>query len=313
VTLRFIDVDDARTRLSAAGYLPDTATAIVAFLADKLERPILVEGPAGVGKTELARAISVATGRKLLRLQCYEGLDESRALYEWDYGKQLLYTQLLRDRVNDVVGGAAAGAGGAGVSLDDAVDRLQAHHSAFFSPAFLIERPLLQALRSDVPCVLLIDEIDKADPELEALLLELLGEMQVSIPELGVVTAKTWPLVVLTSNAARELSEPLRRRCLHLALTFPDAARELAIVKARLPGIDEKLAAHVTTAVGRIRLLDLKKPPSIGETLDWVRALQALGRGVVDEAALKETLGVLLKHREDQLVVMGKRVEITRP
>ncbi|MDP2340137.1 MAG: MoxR family ATPase [Deltaproteobacteria bacterium] len=304
---RFVDVEDARKRLSAAGYLPDAATAIVAFLADKLERPVLVEGPAGVGKTELARAVATATGRKLLRLQCYEGLDESRALFEWDYGKQLLYTQLLRDRVNDVVGAPGSG------SLDDAVDRLQAHHSAFFSPAFLIERPLLQALRSDVPCVLLIDEIDKADPELEALLLELLGEMQVSIPELGVVTAKTWPFVVLTSNASRELSEPLRRRCLHLALTFPDAARELAIVKARLPGIDERLAQHVTTAVGRIRLLDLKKPPSIGETLDWVRALQALGRNVVDEHALKETLGVLLKHREDQLVVMSKRVEVTRP
>ena len=160
--------------------------------------------------------------------------------------------------------------------------------------------------------MLLIDEIDKADPELEALLLELLGEMQVSIPELGVVKAKAWPLVVLTSNAARELSEPLRRRCLHLALAFPDAARELAILKARLPDIDERLALHATTAVGRIRQLDLKKAPSISETLDWVRALQALGRGVVDEATLRETLGVLLKHREDELLVMARRVELTR-
>jgi len=300
----FASVADVTSRLAAVGYLPDVTTSTVVFLAFALDRPILVEGPAGVGKTELARAVASATAGELLRLQCYEGLDESRALYEWDYSKQLLYTQLLRDRVNDVVGD---------VDLDAAVKKLRQHHSAFFADDFLLERPLLRALRSPTPCVLLIDEIDKADPELEALLLEFLGEMQVSIPELGLVKAASNPRVVLTSNASRELSEPLRRRCLHLALAFPDPVRELAIVRARLPGIDETLARHATAAVARIRALDLKKAPSIGETLDWVRALQSLGRDVIDEAALKETLSTLVKHRDDQAVVLAKRVEIVRP
>ena len=300
----FRDVDDVRTQLALTGYLADKGTATAALLCARLERPLLVEGAAGVGKTELAHALARAQGRRLIRLQCYEGIDESRALYEWEYAKQLLYTQILRDRLASIVDAHA--------SLDEAVHALARSGSAFFSEPFLLPRPLLQALRSEDPCVLLIDEIDKADPEFEAFLLELLADFAVTIPELGTLRAVHRPQVVLTSNASRELSDPLRRRCLHLSIAFPDAERELAIVRARLPDVDERLARAVVAAVQLIRTLDVRKLPSISETLDWVRALGVLGRTVVDEETLQATIGVLVKHKDDAALVLEKRAAIVQ-
>src|SRR5256885_7995685 len=216
-------VDDAKARLAAVGYLPSTEIAVSAFLADRLEKPILVEGPAGVGKTELARALALATERTLVRLQCYEGLDESKALYEWEYAKQLLYTQLLKDKIAETIAGAS--------TLREAADRIAGSEDLFFSERFLLPRPILSALRSETPALLLIDEIDKADPEFEAFLLEVLADYAVTVPEIGTVTARSTPRVVLTSNAARELSDGLKRRCLHLYIDFPTPQRELAIVR----------------------------------------------------------------------------------
>jgi MoxR-like ATPase len=300
----FSDLDDVITRLGGVGYLADRRIGTAALLGVQLEKPILVEGPAGVGKTELARAMAEAQGLKLVRLQCYEGIDESRALYEWEYAKQLLYTQLLRDHLEELIGGKK--------KLDDAVDTLGKTDSIFFSERFLLPRPLLQAIRSDEPCLLLIDEIDKADPELEAMLLEVLSDFAVTIPEIGTLRAKHRPQVLLTSNNARELSDPLRRRCLHLTIGFPDKERELAIVRARIPGVDEALAKAVVGAVQKIRTLDLRKPPSISEVIDWTRALGLLGRGILDEKTLEETLGVLVKHKDDAVLVLGKRADVVR-
>jgi MoxR-like ATPase len=284
-------VQDAEARLRAVGYLPSAEIASSAFLADRLEKPILVEGPAGVGKTELARALAQATGRVLLRLQCYEGLDESKALYEWEYAKQLLYTQLLKDKIAETIAGAQ--------SLGQAAERIAGADDLFFSERFLLPRPVLAAVRSEQPALLLVDEIDKADPEFEAFLLEVLADNAVTVPELGTVKAIHIPRVVLTSNAARELSDALKRRCLHLYIDFPTPQRELEIVRARVPEAREELARKVVAAVQAIRKLDLKKAPSISETLDWVRALTLLNAATLDPQIVSETLSTVLKYEAD--------------
>ncbi len=271
-----------RAGLASVGYLADDATAGVAWLADRLDKPVLVEGPAGTGKTELAKSIAAWSGARLIRLQCYEGLDESKALYEWNYRKQLLRIQAER-------------------SADSAQERpaWDAVEGDIFSEDFLLARPLLEAIRADEPVVLLIDEVDRVEVETEALLLEVLSDWQVSIPELGTVAATRIPLVFLTSNSTRDLSEALKRRCLYLHLDYPDAAREKQIVLARLPGIGDRLADQVAAVVRTIRQLDLTKPPSVSETLDWARTLVLLGVADVDVEAVSSTLHVLLKHRGD--------------
>ncbi|KQZ11746.1 AAA domain-containing protein [Microbacterium sp. MEC084] len=262
--------------LGAAGYLADEVAATTVFLADALGKPVLVEGPAGVGKTELAKAIARAAGAELIRLQCYEGLDEARALYEWNYKKQLLRIQ-------------AAGEQSWDATQDD-----------IFSESFLLERPLLSAIRREGPTVLLIDEVDKTDVEVEGLLLEVLGDFQVTVPELGTITAVQRPLVVLTSNAARELSEALKRRCLYLHLGYPGPQREREILLSHVPEIGERLAEQVVDAVARLRQLELRKAPSIAESVDWARTLIALELDTLDEDAIMQTLGAVLKHVSDQ-------------
>ncbi|MEU6134627.1 MoxR family ATPase [Nocardioides sp. NPDC047086] len=263
--------------LGSAGYLADAATTTTAYLAGALEKPLLLEGPAGVGKTELAKAVARAAGADLIRLQCYEGVDEARALYEWNYKKQLLAIQ-----------------------ASDRTQTWEETHDEIFTEEFLLPRPLLDAIRRDRRTVLLIDEVDKTDVEVEGLLLEVLSEFQVTIPELGTVTATRRPYVVLTSNASRELSEAVKRRCLYLYLDYPDARRELEIVRSHVPGLDERIAARIVRTVGRLRELSLKKAPSITETVDWARTLVALELRTLDEAAIIATLGAVLKHRSDQ-------------
>ncbi len=274
----FASPDDAATRLGEVGYLADPATATTTYLAGALEKPLLVEGPAGVGKTELAKAIGRATGADLVRLQCYEGLDEARALYEWNYKKQLLRIQ------------ASQG--------DD--QTWSETHDDIFSNEFLLTRPLLTAISREEQTVLLIDEVDKTDVEVEGLLLEVLSDFQVTIPELGTVVAVRRPLVVLTSNASRELSEALKRRCLYLHLDYPDAAREREIVTSQVPELETKVAEQLVATIGRLRELELKKPPSIAESVDWARTLIALEIGDLDDKAVDDTLGVVLKHASDQ-------------
>jgi MoxR-like ATPase len=273
---RFRSSGEVKERLRAASYLVDDQLAVTVYLADQLDKPVLCEGPAGVGKTELAKALSRATGQPLIRLQCYEGLDEAKALYEWNYKKQLLRIQ--------------ADSGD--------LDWHQVEHD-IFTEDFLLPRPLLTAIRSPVPVVLLIDEIDRLEIETEALLLEVLSDWQVSIPELGTVRASNMPFVVLTSNNTRELSEALKRRCLFLPMDYPTIEREKQIILARVPGIEAQLADQIARVVHSIRAIDLKKPPSVSETLDWARTLLLLGVGQVDGDVTRDTLALLLKYRQD--------------
>ena len=273
----FADIDDVARRLAETGYLPDTATATAVFLADRLGKPLLVEGPAGVGKTELARAVAQCTGSGLVRLQCYEGVDEARALYEWNHAKQILRIQA-----------------GQGEGWDSTRDDV-------FSEEFLLSRPLLTAIRRSEPTVLLVDEVDKADIEIEGLLLEVLSDFAVTIPELGTIEATRKPFVVLTSNAARELSEALKRRCLYLHLDFPTPELERKILASRVPELDDRLAEQLVRVVGVLRAMALKKVPSVSETIDWGRTLVALGLDTIDDETVLQTLGVVLKHQSDQL------------
>ncbi|TCO62585.1 MoxR-like ATPase [Actinocrispum wychmicini] len=272
----FSSVDDVAARLADAGYLTSTAIATTVFLADRLGKPLLVEGPAGVGKTELARAVARATDSQLVRLQCYEGIDEARALYEWNHAKQLLRITAGRD------------------------EGWEEARADIFTEEFLLPRPLLSAIRSPDPTVLLIDETDKADVEVEGLLLEVLGDFQVTVPELGTITATRKPFVLLTSNATRELSEALKRRCLFLHLDFPDAQRELDIVRLQVPEVDDALALSLVRVVGALRALELRKSPSIAETIDWARTLLALGADHLDSDIVNTTLGVVLKYEADK-------------
>ena len=299
----FTSVGEALSRLESSGYLASTEIASAAFLADRLEKPVLVEGPAGVGKTEFARALSGALGRPLFRLQCYEGLDEAKALYEWEYAKQLLYTQILKDKIGETLSGAR--------TLSEAADRIAGSDAVFFSERFLLPRPVLQALLSPVPALLLVDEIDKADPEFEAFLLEVLADWAVTVPELGTLKAKAIPRAVLTSNAARELSDALRRRCLHLHIDFPTRERELRIVRARAPEVPAALAAQVVAAVERLRAMELKKPPSISETLDWARSLVLLNAESLSPQLVASTLNLLLKHSTDVEKARGALAQIS--
>jgi MoxR-like ATPase len=287
----FTSIENVISRFSEQRYICNQRIATVVYLATHLRKPILVEGPAGVGKTELAKVISGATGCNLVRLQCYEGLDEAKALYEWEYAKQLLYTQILKDKIGEVIEGTK--------TLKDAVERIGSQDSVFFSHRFILPRPLLQAISADQQQVLLIDEIDKSDSEFEAFLLEVLSDFQVSVPELGTIKAKVIPVVVLTSNNAREMSDALKRRCLHLYIDFPDRQQELEIVKMKVPGVGEKLAEEVVDVVQGIRKLDLKKVPSISETLDWAKALTLLNVSHLDELVVNETLNTILKYEGD--------------
>jgi MoxR-like ATPase len=291
MTTFFDSTRSVKSDLSRQKYIASDEISTIVYLAQKLGKPLLTEGPAGVGKTELAKAIAGATGRELIRLQCYEGLDESKALYEWEYSKQLLYTQLLRDKLNETLGQAA--------SLAEAADRLAKEEDVFFSDRFLLQRPLLKAILSEQPTVLLIDEIDRADAEFEAFLLEVLSDFQVSVPELGTLAAKHRPFVVLTSNNTRELSEALKRRCLYLFIDYPTLSEELAVVRLKVPDLNPKLAQQAVEFVQRLRNGDLRKSPSISETLDWANALVALNASNLDKDTLEETLSVLLKHEAD--------------
>jgi MoxR-like ATPase len=279
-------VETTRERLGEVGYLADESAALVSYLAAQLGKPVLVEGPAGVGKTQLAKSLADATGRKLIRLQCYEGLDEAKALYEWNYRKQLLRIQ-----------SEAADTGWQTVQDD------------IFGEEFLLTRPLLQAIAETEPVVLLIDEIDKTDQEFEAMLLEILSDFQVSIPELGVIEAKSHPLVLLTSNNTRELTEALKRRCLYLWLDYPDVERELEIVRLHAPDVDETVARKLVEVIHLVRGLDLKKPPSIAESIDWARALVLLGADDIDRSVFERTMSIIVKHRTD-LDLVAERVGV---
>lgn len=287
----FRNIDDVRDGLGTQQYIASDEISTVVYLAQSLCKPILTEGPAGVGKTELAKAWAAALDSPLVRLQCYEGLDESKALYEWEYAKQMLYTQLLRDTLRDVLSDAG--------SLSEAAERLAMEEDVFFSDKFLLPRPLLKALMAEEPVVLLIDEIDRADVEFEAFLLEVLSDFQVSVPELGTIRAIHQPMVVLTSNNTRDLSEALKRRCLYLFVDYPSLDAELDIVRLKVPGLSPELARQAVEVVQQLRHMDLRKVPSISETLDWARALLTLNATAIDGETMRNTLTVLLKYETD--------------
>lgn len=289
------DIAALQNGFQAGGYICGRDIATAVYLARELEKPILVEGPPGVGKTELARATAALLDLPLIRLQCYEGLDESKALYEWKYGKQLLYTQILREKLSEMLEGT--------VGLEQAMERLHQYDDSFFSERFLEPRPLLKALRAEGGSVLLIDEVDKADQEFEAFLLEILSDYQISIPELGTVAADSTPIVFLTSNNSREIGEALRRRCLHLYIGFPDAALERRIVQARVPGIAENLRNQLVAFIQKVRAMDLRKVPAVSETIDWARTLVLLHADALDRELVQQTLSVILKHQDDVATV----------
>jgi MoxR-like ATPase len=287
----FESVERVLERLRRENYICDEKIATVVFLAEKLEKPVLVEGPAGVGKTELAKVVAAATSRRLIRLQCYEGLDEAKALYEWEYSKQLLYTQILKEKFTEAMAGAR--------TLREAAERVGQEDSVFFSRDFIVPRPLLDAITCEDPSLLLIDEVDKSDPEFEAFLLEVLSDFQVTVPELGTIQARRRPLVFLTSNNARDMSDALKRRCLHLYIDYPSEALETRILEAKVPEAAKSLVEDLVRMMQGLRELDLKKTPSISETLDWARALLALNANELDEQMVSQTLNVILKYEGD--------------
>ena len=289
--MEFKSVDHVKTALTKADYICSKTIATVVFLAQATQKPVLVEGPAGVGKTELSKAVAKSLERQLIRLQCYEGLDEAKALYEWEYAKQLLYTQMVKGKIDDVITGAT--------TLSEAVDRIASQEDAFFSERFIQPRPLLQAIAADQPVVLLVDEVDKSDPEFEAFLLEVLSDFQISIPELGTRKATNIPFVFLTSNDSRDMSDALKRRCIHLYIDYPERDLELEIVKLKIPGINDQLAEQLVGAIRKIRDLDLKKKPCISETLDWAQSLIALQVEDLSPEVVTDTLNVICKYRTD--------------
>jgi MoxR-like ATPase len=299
---KFDDVAHVAASLESADYICSKTIATVVFLAQATQKPVLVEGPAGVGKTELSKAVARSLDRKLIRLQCYEGLDETKALYEWEYAKQLLYTQMVKEKIDDVVSGAH--------NLPEAVDRIAAQEDAFFSERFIQPRPLLQAISSAKPVVLLVDEVDKSDPEFEAFLLEVLSDFQVSIPELGTRKAINIPFVFLTSNDSRDMSDALKRRCIHLYIDYPDRDLERRIVRLKIPRIKDRLAGQLIDAVRKIRDLDLKKKPCVSETLDWAQALIALQIEELSPEVVRDTLNVILKYQADADLIRDKLDQI---
>ena len=294
-TGKFKSIDDISKAFQATGYVCSRQIATTLYLARHLEKPILVEGPAGVGKTELAKAAAACLDIPLIRLQCYEGLDESKALYEWKYGKQLLYTQILKDKLNDLLEGIDG--------LADSVAKVHQYDDIFFSRDFLAPRPLLEALQQEEGAVLLVDEVDKSDQEFEAFLLEILSDFQVSVPEIGTIQAVTKPLVFLTSNNTREMSEALKRRCLHLFIPFPDQKLEREIIRVRAPDVPEKLRGQLVSFIQQVRKLDLKKVPSVSETIDWAKVLMILNATDLRPDLIKDTLNIFLKFEADIEIV----------